>query len=354
MYVLGMKIKNKKKKNKKAICFFSVFVAGWFMVSQVSFGEMNIFKDKDQDGLSDEEEIVYGTNKNNSDTDGDGYSDGEEVRGGYDPLKPAPGDKILEEKIPPEFENEGRGGDGGYNYTDEFISLLQEEKGGEIEKITQALNGSDEDLIDVLNNSSLTTGDITSVLSQVTSQGDIMEEVEILPQEDFNILEKPEGTEDEVKDEERGQIQSYLSVLSYILFNNAPTEITQSISEDQLDQVGLSFVNQLTGYIDAGNEKELKSLRNKSENAYEELKEVEVPQVLSEVHILGASLMNYSLENINEDNLINSEDPIEMLITLNKAQAVLAQVENLKEEMDAILDEYDIEFINFGTEEGGD
>ena len=41
--------------------------------------------DSDDDGLSDEEEIFYGTDKNNSDTDGDGYLDGAEVEGGYNP-----------------------------------------------------------------------------------------------------------------------------------------------------------------------------------------------------------------------------------------------------------------------------
>ena len=42
--------------------------------------------DSDQDGLSDEEEIFYGTDKNNPDSDGDSYLDGEEVKKGYNPL----------------------------------------------------------------------------------------------------------------------------------------------------------------------------------------------------------------------------------------------------------------------------
>jgi len=42
--------------------------------------------DSDQDGLSDEEEIFYGTDKNNPDTDGDTYLDGDEVKNGYNPL----------------------------------------------------------------------------------------------------------------------------------------------------------------------------------------------------------------------------------------------------------------------------
>jgi hypothetical protein len=41
--------------------------------------------DSDEDGLSDKEEMFYGTDPNNPDTDGDGYLDGEEVEAGYNP-----------------------------------------------------------------------------------------------------------------------------------------------------------------------------------------------------------------------------------------------------------------------------
>ena len=48
-------------------------------------------KDSDGDGLSDQDEIIYGTNPFEKDTDGDGYVDGEEVSSGYDPLDPYSG-----------------------------------------------------------------------------------------------------------------------------------------------------------------------------------------------------------------------------------------------------------------------
>ncbi|MBI4256458.1 hypothetical protein HY626_00175 [Candidatus Uhrbacteria bacterium] len=41
--------------------------------------------DTDQDGLTDSEEDVYGTDPENADTDGDTYLDGDEVDAGYDP-----------------------------------------------------------------------------------------------------------------------------------------------------------------------------------------------------------------------------------------------------------------------------
>ncbi|KKQ60937.1 MAG: hypothetical protein US81_C0011G0004 [Parcubacteria group bacterium GW2011_GWE2_38_18] len=42
--------------------------------------------DSDQDGLSDKEELVWGTDPFNSDTDGDGMKDGDEIKAGRNPL----------------------------------------------------------------------------------------------------------------------------------------------------------------------------------------------------------------------------------------------------------------------------
>lgn len=50
--------------------------------------------DTDNDGLSDWEEQVIGTDPNNKDTDGDGTPDGEEVDTNRDPLKKGPDDKV--------------------------------------------------------------------------------------------------------------------------------------------------------------------------------------------------------------------------------------------------------------------
>ena len=50
--------------------------------------------DRDQDGLSDSDEIMLITNASNPDTDGDTYADGIEVVRGYNPLLASPNDKI--------------------------------------------------------------------------------------------------------------------------------------------------------------------------------------------------------------------------------------------------------------------
>jgi len=54
---------------------------------ELSYGTDPFSKDTDNDGLSDKEELkTYHTNPRNKDTDGDGYSDGDEVKNGFNPL----------------------------------------------------------------------------------------------------------------------------------------------------------------------------------------------------------------------------------------------------------------------------
>ncbi|MBI4272917.1 L,D-transpeptidase [Candidatus Uhrbacteria bacterium] len=62
-----------------------------FLMCVVCFGTtLSVYartvQDSDEDGLQDHDEIKYGTDKNNSDSDGDGYRDGIEARNGYSPL----------------------------------------------------------------------------------------------------------------------------------------------------------------------------------------------------------------------------------------------------------------------------
>ena len=50
-------------------------------------GQIILSIDSDNDGLTDAEEVIFGTAPTNPDTDGDGYRDGVEVANGYNPTK---------------------------------------------------------------------------------------------------------------------------------------------------------------------------------------------------------------------------------------------------------------------------
>jgi hypothetical protein len=98
---------NQKKTVKHIFVFPQKTSFVFFVLLAVSLGlyvsadekqngkDYSLFRDADQDGLSDEEEKVFGTDPFVRDTDGDSYADGVEVESGYDPLKPAPGDKLI-------------------------------------------------------------------------------------------------------------------------------------------------------------------------------------------------------------------------------------------------------------------
>ena len=93
--------------------------------------------DYDQDGLSDKQEILLGTDLGNPDTDGDGYLDGKEIFSGHDPKNPKKGarvknkiieigikEQILRYKINEVILGEHKVSTGSYKYPtplDEFL-----------------------------------------------------------------------------------------------------------------------------------------------------------------------------------------------------------------------------------------
>jgi hypothetical protein len=82
-------------------------------------------RDSDNDGLSDIDEIRYGTNPQSADSDLDGFIDGDEVRGGFDPVKYSPGDQS--DQIV--FESPKMYGEVKQNYVVRNISSKQMDNG---------------------------------------------------------------------------------------------------------------------------------------------------------------------------------------------------------------------------------
>jgi len=99
---------------------FQPFSFSQFQNSKISFENYNpnLKKiDTDNDGLSDDEENLIGTNPQIADTDKDGFLDGEEIASGHNPLIPAPADDLKYNPLAGQnLINK--------NYTQEFTRLI--------------------------------------------------------------------------------------------------------------------------------------------------------------------------------------------------------------------------------------
>ena len=117
------------------LCLFSS--ALYVAADEASTTDAIVFDDADSDGLSNEEEKIYGADPDVADTDGDGYSDGVEIEGGFDPLKPAPGDRVTPDEVNVLEVSDAALNLGGVNLTEkaseELAAMVSEkEEGSEI------------------------------------------------------------------------------------------------------------------------------------------------------------------------------------------------------------------------------
>lgn len=344
-----MKKINKNKfftlfKNKNLI-FLVVLVFWWSFLSGVDFGKTDIFKDSDGDGLTDAEEYLLGTDPFNPDTDGDGYSDGVEVAAGYDPLIPSPGDKIIIEKQTlPEEEVKKEGEQEDVNLTEEFFNQLILEKETELGVLGDYYNNPDkyetnQEASDELRGLSLTTEEVQNILNLTTNKTGLEDELELISLDDLKILPEIKNNDKENKK----QIEKYLTQIFYVMSVNKPFSIEDP---DLLTQVGLDYVASLSGSLQSGRIDQIQDIKNKAKKTYEDCLEIETPYVTREIHQKALSILKYLTENIDEKKLIDQSDPLKMALIVGKLQAALIEGELLKEEIDEIINEYEIEVFN--------
>ncbi len=318
--------------------FFSLFSFSW-----ADENGANIFKDRDGDGLSDQEELAIGTDPDNPDSDSDGYSDGVEIKGGFDPLIPAPNDRTtsLESTEPEVLSNQAdnssqedqanqttdnQENQEETNLTEEFLSKIS----------SQAKNTSEEGTSQV---DSLSEDEIQSLVEETLNDFDLAEEVELIPEEELKFLPKPKGSDEEIKKETKKQIEEYLAAVSFIAATNSPILIQE---ESELKTKMVSFFNQMALNIQSGDQEELAKLKEIGWEVFEEIKEIEAPYVLKDHHQMGLSLFKYFLEQ-EEDAVLKQDDPLALALLLGKIQGALSEIDNLETSFRSILDEYEIE-----------
>lgn len=305
--------------------FFSLLISSMavFVFAGEPTSTQNIFQDSDQDGLSNDEEKLYGTDPSDKDSDDDGYGDGVEVGSGYDPLKPAPGDKIVKEKndIP-------------------SVSAQASAK----ENLTQKVSS---EIVNILQNSEDSNGgvsldDVNSSVQKMLS-GNI-EEVTLpdVDTKDIRIKKLPKNLKEKDRDErKRKDVVEYLTVMSYLVANNSPRTFQ---TEDDLSRILRDISGDSIASLSSGDTDAINQLSKRGEKMLEELKDVEVPENMFDIHIKALKMANYAMQLKGELRSPQS-DPLGQIAALSRIQGFLGSITGLTDEMRQVLIDYGIDEI---------
>lgn len=261
--------------------------------------------DSDKDGLTNEEERLYGTNKDNPDSDGDGYSDGVEVKSGYNPNKPAPGDKITSSSTLSGSEENSNSN--SQSLTEEFVQQVKsftDSKGdGSTVTTTDIQSFINDSLADKVGEK-ITWDNLPQVET---------EKIKILKQPYENLGEK-ERNEAIAKDSVK-----YMTLVGYVLTSNLPQAVVsksdlQSVIDDFQSRLAtLSTTNPDINYFS--------DLGNRLELFLNQLNEIEVPENMLDLHIkfmrLGKGFLSL------RESSTPTQDPVAQLIMLNKVQDLI-------------------------------
>ncbi|MDO8566377.1 MAG: hypothetical protein Q7S04_04340 [Candidatus Moranbacteria bacterium] len=323
MYEASFRSISEKSTKFTLFLFFSLLIlsVGFFVFADDTASKKNIFQDSDQDGLSNDEEKLYGTNPFNKDTDGDGYSDGIEVESGYDPLRHAPGDKIIKEN--------------------KIASVPVQ---GETENLTQKVSGEIAGILKTTNESgqAISLEAINASVEKVL--GGNMEEVTLpeIDSKDIKIKKLPKNLKEKNRVEvERKDAIEYLTVMAYLLANNTPQTFQ---TQDDLGSMLTSLSTDSLTALSSGNMDAIEQLSKRGEKMLGELKDVEVPEKMVDVHVKALKMARYAMQ-LKEELKPTGSDPLGQIAVLSKAQGFLGSVIGFVDEVQKKLSDYGIEEV---------
>jgi hypothetical protein len=288
--------------------------------------EQNIFQDSDQDGLSNDEEMLYKTDLLNKDTDGDGYMDGVEVESGYDPLKPAPGDRLLSGEDARESSDDPVATDRVTltdQVTNEVANLIEQQVSGDgVELSAENIETS-----------------VQNIMSQ-SQQEIVLPEVDLETIKIKEVSDKLKGTRR--AEQEKEDAVEYLTVMAYILANNSPKKFS---TENDLSSVLSSFGQDSITAIVLGNGSFVDDLSKTGQKILDETKDIEVPENMLSVHAQALKMAKYSMQLKDEVKSDDSGDPLGKIASLAKVDGFLGVVVDLSQEIYGTLSDLGIQEI---------
>lgn len=289
-------------------CLLLTLSIGFFVSADTQvYHEKSLFLDVDQDGLSDEEEKVLGTDPLKKDTDDDSYSDGIEVESGYDPLKPAPGDKLTT------VADDGLG-KGGYDDSSESeLTNLTKEASNQVVGILSNISSE---------NPSVDMEDMNASVEDLLRQSSVdikFPEIDIKTIKIKEIKCKDAESEECQKKQKDATIE-YLTVLAYLLANNSPVTLKGS---GDLDLAASSLLNDVMLSFSVGNFSSLQKNKDKVNVFLKNVKDISVPENMLSVHVKALQLAMFSQE-LGDVFGNTTEDPMSQISLLAQTQGIIS------------------------------
>lgn len=297
-----------------------------FAADDITTGH-NIFQDSDQDGLSNDEEALYGTDPLNKDTDGDGYMDGVEVESGYDPLRLAPGDRLVVDDVARDSDDPTATNDPVVSMTDqvadEVASLIEQQTSGEVGEL----------------NADNIEASVQGIMSQ-WQQDVVLPEVDL---ETINVKELPSALKGAKRtDQEKEDAIEYLTVMSYILANNSPKKFR---TENDLSSVLMSLGQDSVTALVLGDGSFVEGLSKTGQKILEETQDIAVPESMLGIHAQALKMAKYAVQLKDEVQSRNSDDPLGKIASLAKVEGFLGVVADLSQDIYGTLAELGIQEI---------
>lgn len=325
---------NIQKLKIASFVFSSLFVLSFAVFSfaddKNGGSDKNIFQDTDQDGLSNDEEKLYGTNPNKADSDGDSYSDGTEIKSGYDPLKPAPGDKI---NSIADFEEQKNESSQGVAVVKK--SNLTEEVSRQVavtlkESASKKQNLSLDDLRDTVQK---------TMNEKITV--DTLPEIDVkaikIKKQKYSSLSEADRTEKIKQD-----TLEYTTAVSYIMVNNSPIPMQSS---GDMGKLASFMTTNSIGMLSGGNNALLDDFSRKGTLITAQLQDVVVPENMVDTHIKALKLAQYTATLKSNVESSGSSDPLSQISTLAKVQGFIGLFSEFSNDIQEVLKKNDIQEI---------
>jgi len=299
---------------------FSSFA--FFVVAQESATDTkNVLLDSDQDGLTDAEEKLYGTNPHKPDTDGDSYTDGAEVRAGYDPLKPAPGDKLT--------------GDAGTvkGLSDSKTTPAANMTAEVAKKISGLAKKTDP------NNPQTSADEIQKIVNGALDSKNISV---TLPQIDPATVhvKKQNYSKSTAAEKEKEDFYNYITSIVYIFTSNSSVPIT---SASDITSAVSQTAQQILSSLSSQDPTALNNLSTSGEAILNQLQDMEVPEDLVDLHIKAMQYATYA-KDLKDSIKSNPDDPMSDIVNYSKIGAFIQSLSSFASDAQGKLDKYDVSY----------